>query len=574
MSRISPFLRKIIYGALIVVLLVPLFLLGQPASFDAENRVRGGGSLAQLRHEYGLSQANLGDIDPASESMKLATLGLRGVAANLLWTKANEYKKKEDWDNLSATLNQITKLQPNFLTVWEFQGHNLSYNVSAEFDDYRHRYHWVKKGIDFLIQGTLYNRNEPRLYHTVGWFFGQKIGRADEHRQFRELFRHDKDYHATLLPYVNIESPEACSRHDQLPDNWLVGRLWYIRAQTLVDAGRRVLRSLSPFATDLGIGSKYLRGADALRGKSPLVFHSDRPKSYMNHAEAIEQEGHFGEVARAAWADGHREWMEFGDREIPSSWGVNIRLNDYARVAEEVDRWQAKLMELAPSAKEDIERERRAALTDEERQLLETPMEQRIMRFTEQQWQKFMEIQSRLIVSDDDIVRRVPSDRRVDAERIARKLAAARTHLDRIDRYRNQVNFVYWKTRCEAEQTETATTARELMFQARRHWDRGNLEKTKEDLDKAWDLWAQLFEQFPNLKEDLAATDLKSSMELYHMTLGQLGEELSPGFKLKWLFDAISRPEPRSQDYGPLQTAPAQSSGSQSSTSGAQPKSP
>jgi hypothetical protein len=561
MTGLNPFVRKIIYGTLIVVLLIPLFRLGQPASFDAENKFRSGGTLALLRDRYGLAQGSLGEIDPASESMKLATLGLRGVAANLLWTKANEYKKKEDWDNLSATLNQITKLQPNFLTVWEFQGHNLSYNVSAEFDDYRYRYHWVKKGIDFLIKGTQYNAKEPRLYHTVGWFFGQKIGRADEHRQFRELFRHDKDYHRTLLPYVDIESPEARSRHDQLPDNWLVGRLWYIKAQTIVDSGTGLLRSISPFATDLGISSSYLRNAEPLRGKSPLVFYSDRPKSYMNHAEAIESEGHFGEVARAAWADGLREWMEFGDREIPSSWGVNIRLNDFTRVAEEVDRLQARLTELAPTARQEIEQERLASLTEEERQLIETPLEKRVMQFTELQWQKFMEVQNRLHISDEDIVRRVPSEKRIDAERIARKLAAQKTMLDRIDRYRNQVNFVYWKTRCEAEQTEMATTARELMYQARRDWDRGNLEKTKEDLDKAWDLWALIFEQYPNLKEDLAATDLRTSMELYRLTLSQLGEELPVNFKLKWLFDAISQPQPQSQDYAPLRTAPEATSG-------------
>jgi hypothetical protein len=106
--------------------------------------------LAQLRTQYNLGQSDLGEIDPASEAMKLATMGLRPVAVITLWEKANEYKMKEDWDNLSATLNQIIKLQPNFITVWEFQSHNLAYNVSVEFDDYRQRYHWVKRGISFL----------------------------------------------------------------------------------------------------------------------------------------------------------------------------------------------------------------------------------------------------------------------------------------------------------------------------------------------------------------------------------------------------------------------------------------
>ena len=96
------------------------------------------------------AQVNLGEVDPASETIKLATLGLRGVAVNLLWEKANYYKKAEDWTNLTATLEQLAKLQPNFITFWKFQAWNLTYNVSVEFDDYRDRYYYVRRGIEFL----------------------------------------------------------------------------------------------------------------------------------------------------------------------------------------------------------------------------------------------------------------------------------------------------------------------------------------------------------------------------------------------------------------------------------------
>ena len=130
-----------------------------------------------MRREERLSQAELGKIDPASASMSLATLGMRGVAANQLWGLAHHYKKTENWDAFKATLNQISKLQPNFVSVWQFQAWNVSYNVSVEFDDYRHRYHWVKKGVDYLIEGSRYNRDEPLLLWDTGWFFGHKMGR-------------------------------------------------------------------------------------------------------------------------------------------------------------------------------------------------------------------------------------------------------------------------------------------------------------------------------------------------------------------------------------------------------------
>ncbi len=125
MKDIASFRRKIIYLVLMAVLLVPLYLISSPSFQNAAGQLSEGGLLTRERRAHGLSQSNLGDIDPASESMKLATLGMRGIAANLLWARANEYKMKEQWDNLSATLNQIAKLQPNFIAVWQFQSWNL-----------------------------------------------------------------------------------------------------------------------------------------------------------------------------------------------------------------------------------------------------------------------------------------------------------------------------------------------------------------------------------------------------------------------------------------------------------------
>ena len=213
MSERRSFYRKVAYGVAIAVLLFPLALLSSPASLNDE-----GGKLARLRNDpqHPLSQASLGEIDPASETMKMATLGLRGAAASVLWHKAHSFKKTEDWDNLGATLNQIAKLQPNYVSVWEYQAHNLSYNVSMEFDDYRQRYRWVKKGIEYLVDGTRYNRNHPkshsRLLWNVGWFCGHKIGIADEHRLYRRLFRDDDDFHDLLNRYVDLDAPRGRRR--------------------------------------------------------------------------------------------------------------------------------------------------------------------------------------------------------------------------------------------------------------------------------------------------------------------------------------------------------------------------
>ena len=106
--------------------------------------------------------------------MKLSTFGMRGVATAVLWLKSNDYKKKKDWTNFAAALNQIIRLEPHFASVWQHQAWNIAYNVSVEFDDYRERYRWVIKGIEFLIRGVDYNKKNPRLYADVGWDIAQR----------------------------------------------------------------------------------------------------------------------------------------------------------------------------------------------------------------------------------------------------------------------------------------------------------------------------------------------------------------------------------------------------------------
>src|SRR4051812_33050834 len=91
--------------------------------------------LNRLKREQKLGEATIGEIDTGSFMLKLALLGgARGVAANALWMRAQDMQKVHEWDRMKQTINLITKLQPHFLSVWTFQGWNLAYNVSVEWD--------------------------------------------------------------------------------------------------------------------------------------------------------------------------------------------------------------------------------------------------------------------------------------------------------------------------------------------------------------------------------------------------------------------------------------------------------
>jgi hypothetical protein len=337
MTQRKTFIRKIIYMVAIAVLLVPISYLSRPAArkASAENvpeqaaEVLPGGTLARLRDEYKISQANLGEIDPTSVAARLSTLGLNGIAAAIYWQRANEYKMMENWTEYENALDEISKMQPNFISVWKYQAWNLSYNVSVEFDDFNTRYLWVKKGIRFLIKGAHYNDTDERLPWEVGWFLNQKIGKSDEHDQYRRLFKRDmRDDDRGGDRAFRSDMPfslDDCEDPRGERDNWLVGHQWYARAQRMVDE------------------------QDSALNMHPAVFHSSVPMSAIKYAAVLVEDGIFdrdGEPIRQAWRDAERQWNDFGNRVLISYENIPIRLNDleqYRQDAEKIGEQIAKL---------------------------------------------------------------------------------------------------------------------------------------------------------------------------------------------------------------------------------------
>lgn len=224
MTQKTLFVRKIVYLVLIAVLLIPIYILGNPSHKQEDGSFTEGGVLASKFREDKLSEATLGEIDPAGSAMKLATFGMRGVAISLLWNRSLEYEKRMDWDNVVATAEQIITLEPHFITIWDFVGWKLAYNASAQFDDYRERYRWVIRGFEFVQRGTEYNREAPKLYVRSGWTISQKIGIADEKKQYRRLFREDEEFK---------KRQEKKEIFVSTPDNWLLGHAFYKHAEYL-----------------------------------------------------------------------------------------------------------------------------------------------------------------------------------------------------------------------------------------------------------------------------------------------------------------------------------------------------
>jgi len=455
-----------------------------------------------MRAKHGLSQAQLGEIDPASESIRLATLGMRGIAANLLWGRANEYKMKKDWTNLSATLNQLVKLQPNFIAVWRFQAWNLAYNVSVEFDDYRDRYHWVIRGINFLIDGTEWNDRQPRLHWDIGWFIAQKIGRADEHRQFRRLFREDDEFHRrNALFHPPDRYPVLDDR-----DNWLVGKQWFLGAENLVD-----------------------NAGASMSGLSPLLFRSDAPMTQINYSGAIQDEGVFGERALRAWEVAAREWRHYGLQDIPTTFGTIIQLEHRERHQETVDRLTAELGNLTSGIRDQLYQERYDALRPIEREAFETPAADR----TDRQHQLAADAREKLDISHEEIAARVPRPNREKAVALANRITELETRIDQIDRYRQITNYAYWRLRCRVEQTPDAVDAREFIYRAEQALANGNLPEAMDRYSEGFAKWRQVLDAHPALLEDQTTVeDLMDTIGSYRKLLDQLDQPMPDDFVL------------------------------------------
>ncbi|MDG2387912.1 MAG: hypothetical protein P8M30_01205 [Planctomycetaceae bacterium] len=296
MSQLDSKSRKLVYFAGIVVLSIPIIFLGMP-SRGADGS---GGKLAQLRGEYDLGEATLGKVDPSSATMNLVLLGFRGVASSMLWKQRIEQQENKDWAGVKATTESIILLQPHFLEVWRFQGWNLAFNVSAEWDDVRDRYYWVKEGAKFYKQGTERNSKFPELYWDTARVIGEKVGNSDEKRYFRKYFLNDPDeetFDGNADPDIN---PNGI-------DNYLVAQDWYQQANDVENLP--------------GIDQHILMR---------MIFRSYPARSQFNYAQALQDEGLFNEEGHAAWEKAYDMWTTKFGREvfITPAGGIRLEFTD------------------------------------------------------------------------------------------------------------------------------------------------------------------------------------------------------------------------------------------------------
>ncbi len=347
-----------------------------------------------------------------------------------------------------------------------------------------------EEGIDYLIRGTSYNKRQPILQWTLGIYTGQKIGIADEKKQYRELYRNDDEYHKHLISEgLDVKQSEALGA-DGKPDHWLSGRLWFLKAYDLVAAGH-------------------------FCKKSPHLFYSDGPKCQMRFSEAIEDEGVLDDRAQFSWSRAGNQWREYGNRDLMTTWGHTIKLKGDAAAIAAAAQARSEFLAVTGPTRDKLLAKIREKLNAPEQALFDIPTERRT---TEQQALLFG-LNIPLEPTALEIAEACPKEVREKALELATKLKNADEFISHLNSYRQQVNYEYWETRAQSEQHPTTLAARQQMYAGDKLLQEAKLDEALIQYDKAWVNWAKVFRRFPSLIADDVSGDIMKSIRRYKRIL-------------------------------------------------------
>jgi hypothetical protein len=140
------------------------------------------------------------------------------------------------------------------------------------------------------------------------------------------------------------------------------------------------------------------------------------------------------------------------------------------------------------------------------------------------------------------VARSAPADVRDRALDLAVQETEARETAEIIERYRDIVNFDFWRATCEAEVTEPALRARELTWKADREFAAARLQAAKQAYEEAFRAWREVFDASQILREDqITADDIAEIVGRYRKLLEQLDEPFPSPFVLD---DILARARP------------------------------
>jgi len=150
--------------------------------------------ISQQATNLELSELDVGDPEIAGSAARVSLVGLRGVVITTLWSSAIEKQRRYEFHDFELYARLVTRLQPNFITPWLFQGWNIAYNVSVENEKLGDMFFFIARGIELLSEGDRLNTKlvrrpgmaepfatgSPDLRSEVGFIYQNKFTVSDK----------------------------------------------------------------------------------------------------------------------------------------------------------------------------------------------------------------------------------------------------------------------------------------------------------------------------------------------------------------------------------------------------------
>lgn len=114
---------------------------------------------------------------PAAELIVAGLGGFRGLAAEVIWFRADRLWDEGRYGELAQLASWLTFLEPHTAEIWSYAAWNLAYNVSVAMSTPSDRWRWVRAGVRLLLDdGLRLNPTDPQLYKALSDMLRFKLG--------------------------------------------------------------------------------------------------------------------------------------------------------------------------------------------------------------------------------------------------------------------------------------------------------------------------------------------------------------------------------------------------------------
>ena len=116
-------------------------------------------------------------VPALQESAFAAFGGLRSIAAEVVWFRADRLQENGRYVELAQLARTLTLMEPHTPEVWSYAAWNLGYNISVMMATFEDRWRWVLASIELLRDdGLRLNPDSAELYRELAWTFQLKLG--------------------------------------------------------------------------------------------------------------------------------------------------------------------------------------------------------------------------------------------------------------------------------------------------------------------------------------------------------------------------------------------------------------